>query len=133
MTESLIILFDGDCGLCNAALQFVVARDSSRRFQFASLSSAVAGRLLARFEIKETTLESVVLLDGNTAYLRSDAALRIVGQLGRPWRWLGVLRVVPRPVRDWVYDWVARHRHRWFGKRSRCSLPSSEFMARMIE
>lgn len=133
MTDGPIIFFDGYCALCSGAIRFVVARDREVRFRLASLQSEVAGRLLTPLGLCPGALHSVILLHGGVALARSDAVLAILDRLPRPWRWFGVLRVVPRPVRDWVYDWVARHRHRWFGKRSRCSLPSSEFTARMIE
>lgn len=132
MTENPIILFDGDCALCNGALRWVIARDPDRRFQLASLASPIARRLLARRGLNPEELNSVVLLDNDTAYLRSDAALRVAAQLRWPWRWLGGLRVIPRPVRDWVYDLVARNRHRWFGRTVNCALPSPEVAARLL-
>lgn len=124
MTAAPVIYFDGYCGLCNGFVDFVLARDRGRRFRFAPLQGTSAK---ARFgdpgDVDPTT---IVLEDGGVLYQRSTAALRIISQLGGAWSLVAVFRLVPRFIRDAVYDWVARNRYGWFGKRDTCRLPSPE-------
>ena len=123
------VLFDGVCNLCNGAVRFILARDPAARFRFASLQSDAARRLLGDGGPAET----IVLLDAGKTYVKSTAALRIARGLRFPWPLLYAFVAVPRPVRDLIYDWVARHRYRWFGKRDTCMLPTPELRERFLE
>jgi predicted DCC family thiol-disulfide oxidoreductase YuxK len=122
-SRASILLFDGECNLCNGAVRFVTRRDRSRQFRFASLQSTEADALLTRFGLADTAPDTVVLIDDEGAHLRSAAALRVARRLGGAWPLLYALILVPRIVRDGVYDFVARRRHRWFGSSEVCSLP----------
>ncbi len=126
------ILFDGLCNLCNGTVRFIVANDPSGRFRFASLQSAAGERALARFERTPNGVNSIILIDADGLHERSTAALRIANGLRRPWPWLGVFALVPAPLRDALYDTVARNRYRWFGRRSACALPTPEQAARFL-
>jgi predicted DCC family thiol-disulfide oxidoreductase YuxK len=128
-----IILFDGVCNLCNGFVQFVIARDRSARFSFASLQSDAAARLLARTTATGSRGDSIVLLDRGRLFTQSTAALRIARELGFPWTLAYILVGVPRPLRDWVYDVVARNRYRWFGKRDVCFVPTPDLKRRFLE
>jgi predicted DCC family thiol-disulfide oxidoreductase YuxK len=128
-----VILFDGVCNLCNGFVQFVIARDPGARFQFAALQSDSARRLLARVDGLGQVPDSVVLVDRGRVYTRSSAALRIARGLPFPWSLARALIVVPRPLRDWVYDRVARHRYRWFGRKDTCMVPTPDLRARFLE
>jgi predicted DCC family thiol-disulfide oxidoreductase YuxK len=128
-----VILFDGVCNLCNGFVQFVIARDPAARFQFAALQSDSARRLLARVDGLGQVPDSVVLVDRGRVYTRSSAALRIARGLPFPWSLARALIVVPRPLRDWVYDRVARHRYRWFGRKDTCMVPTPDLRARFLE
>jgi predicted DCC family thiol-disulfide oxidoreductase YuxK len=128
-----IILFDGVCHLCNGTVRFVLARDRAGRFRFATLQSAAAHRLLASHGGASAVPDSVVLLGGGRLLTRSDAILAVAAGLGWPWAALGAARVVPRGLRDAVYDLVARHRYRWFGRREVCMVPGPEVRARFLE
>ena len=120
-----VVLFDGVCSLCNGTVDLLLARDARRRLAFGSLQSDGAQAYLARAgRDADALLDSVVLIDGDGVHERSEAALRIARALGGPWALLAGLRVVPAPVRDAVYDWVAARRYRWFGRRETCRLPS---------
>lgn len=135
MTDSAghpVVLFDGVCNLCNGAVLFIIRRDPQSRFRFASLQSAVAGRLLAKSGVVAPLPDSFVLIDDDGAHLRSTAALRIGRGLSFPWRLASLLVIVPRPIRDWVYDVVARYRYRWFGTRDVCMVPTPELSARFL-
>ena len=128
MERGPIVLFDGVCNLCTGSVRFVIARDSRRQFRFASLQSSVAERLLGRRD----TLESVVLVEDGRTYRKSTAALRIVRRLDGLWPLLSVLLVIPRPLRDAVYDWIGARRYRWFGRTDACWTPQPELADRFL-
>ncbi len=130
--SSLILLFDGVCHLCAGSVQWVLKRDRAGLFRFASLQSEVGQQLLKDLGIPET-MDTVVVVVGDRAYVRSDAALEVVRRLGFPWSLLAVFRVVPRSIRDVVYDWIAHHRYRWFGRSETCWMPRAEWRERFLE
>jgi predicted DCC family thiol-disulfide oxidoreductase YuxK len=131
-----LILFDGVCNLCNSTVRWVIERDKERRFDFASLQSDVARRELGKImDTKEIDAlpDSIVLLDSDGVHVRSAAALRILRGLGS---WFLLLRlgvVLPRPIRDAIYDMVARNRYRWFGRRDTCMVPTPDIAARFLD
>ena len=127
-----VLLFDGVCNLCHGAVRFVLDHDREARFRFAPLQSEVGRALLARFELDPAALDTIVLIDEAGAHLRSDAALRIARRLGAPWSWLGPLAAIPRPLRDAVYDFIARRRYRWFGRKDVCPIPRPEWRERFL-
>ncbi|HKW03130.1 MAG TPA: DCC1-like thiol-disulfide oxidoreductase family protein [Vicinamibacterales bacterium] len=114
-----VVLFDGVCNLCNGLVQFIIRRDPHARFKFAAMTS---------FED-----DTLVLVEDGRKYVRSDAVLRIARRLRAPWPLLYAFIVVPRPLRDWAYDIVARRRYRWFGRREACMVPTPELRARFVE
>jgi predicted DCC family thiol-disulfide oxidoreductase YuxK len=124
-----IVLFDGVCNLCNGFVQFILPRDRVGSFRFASLQSDAAQRLLKGDAPKET----IVVIEEGKTYVKSAAALRIARRLRFPWALLYAFIVVPRGLRDMVYDWVARHRYGWFGKRNECMVPSPHWRGRFLE
>ena len=127
-----LVLFDGVCNLCNAAVQFIIPRDPDGYFQFAALTSQAASRALA--SVPPATLpDSVVLVEEGRVFTRSDAALRILRRLKFPWRLGYGLIVLPRSVRDAVYDAVADRRYRWFGRRDQCMMPSPSIRQRFLD
>ena len=127
-----VVLFDGVCNLCNASVQFVMPRDPAGYFQFAALGSEPANRLLRGIHVEGVLPDTVVLIEDGRLFTRSDAALRIARRLTFPWPLLWAFVVVPRGVRDVVYDLVARHRYRWFGKRESCMIPAPGYVARFL-
>jgi predicted DCC family thiol-disulfide oxidoreductase YuxK len=131
-TAHPIVLFDGVCNLCNGAVQFILRRDPTGRFRFASLQSPAGEELQTRLGIDPKALDSILLVEGERWYRESDAALRIASRMSGAWKALGVLRVIPRPLRDPVYRWIARNRYRWFGKQETCWLPTPELRGRFL-
>ena len=127
-----IILFDGVCNLCSASVRFVIKRDRKKKFRFASLQSAVAKKLLAQFEIEEAG-KTIVLLKDHKFYFRSDAALEISRELDGVWPSLYILKIVPRFIRDAVYNFISQRRYQWFGKTDECWLPSPDLSARFVD
>jgi len=128
-----IVLFDGVCNLCNAAVNFLIDHDPDGRFKFGALQSEAVEPLLERFGIETDELDSFVLIDDKQVYRRSEAALRIAWRLGGAWRLFYPLLLMPPPLRDAAYDWIAANRYRWFGKRAACRIPTPELKARFIE
>ncbi|ADH62640.1 putative thiol-disulfide oxidoreductase DCC [Allomeiothermus silvanus DSM 9946] len=130
-----IVLFDGVCNLCNGVVQFILRHDPQERFLFTSQQSEAGQRLLAEHGIKaaQALAESVVVLEDNRVYLESDAALYILHRLGGVWGWAYIFRWIPRPWRDWVYRWVARHRYRIFGRRESCMVPTPALRSRFLD
>ena len=128
-----IILFDGVCNLCSGFVQFVVPRDPEGQFRFASLQSEVGKELLAEHGLPTDELESIVLIEGDDCYVKSGAVIRIATLLGGVYAALAPFRVVPRAIRDRIYDFVAEHRYDWFGKKDQCMMPDGDVQARFIE
>ncbi|MBD2846460.1 thiol-disulfide oxidoreductase DCC family protein [Paenibacillus sp. IB182496] len=126
-----IVLFDGVCNFCNSSVQFVLKRDPEGRFRYAPLQSEPGARLLREHGI--SGIDSFVLIEGGRAYVKSEAALRVCRSLPGLWKLLALLRIVPRPLRDAVYDAIARRRDRWFGARASCMLPTPEQRGRFLE
>ncbi len=131
-----IVVFDGVCNLCNAAVDFLLRHDRSGALRFASAQGPTGSKLLGIEAGDDGFLPDpdtiVVAVDGRLLE-RSDAVLALVGHLGWPWRVASVGRVVPRPVRDAAYDLIARNRYRWFGRKETCRLPSPEERARFLD
>jgi predicted DCC family thiol-disulfide oxidoreductase YuxK len=127
-----IILFDGVCNFCNWSVQFVMDRDSQKQFYFASLQSDTGQALLERFGLKDADIDSVVFIDGDKAYVKSSAALKIAGQLDGWVKVIGVFRIIPSFISDFVYDIIAANRYRWFGKREHCMIPTTEQRAQFL-
>jgi predicted DCC family thiol-disulfide oxidoreductase YuxK len=127
-----VILFDGVCNLCNRFVHFVIARDPSGRFHFGALQSDAARRMLREAYTPATVPDSIVLVDEGRVFTRSTAALRVARGLRFPWPLAYGLIAVPRPLRDWVYDIVARNRYVWFGKRDACMVPTPDLRARFL-
>jgi predicted DCC family thiol-disulfide oxidoreductase YuxK len=131
-TEKNIVLFDGICNLCNGAVQFIIRRDPTGKFQFASLQSPVAQQLLKEANVPHA-LETIILIRNSLVFERSDAALEIARGLSGAWPLLYGFKIVPRFLRDSVYDWIAKNRYRFFGKRNECMIPTPEWKSRFIE
>ncbi len=141
MGEAPLLLFDGVCNLCNRSVQFVLRNEREPDIRFATLQSDGARRRLTELmgETRALALadadrdpESMLLVEDGRVYERSDAALRVSRHLRWPYRGLAVFLVVPRPLRDLVYCWVARNRYRWFGKSDQCSVPTPDVAARFL-
>ncbi|WP_018465426.1 thiol-disulfide oxidoreductase DCC family protein [Calidithermus timidus] len=125
-----IVLFDGVCNLCNGIVRFIVRCDPQGRFRFASQQSEVGRELLRKHGLLEA--QSIVVLEGGRVYLESDAALHIFYRLGGAWRLLCALRVIPKPLRDRAYRFVAGKRYRLFGRLEQCATPTPELRRRCL-
>lgn len=128
-----LILFDGVCNFCCFWIQFLIRRDPDRQFHFAALQSSAGQGALRRLGLSADNLTTMILVEGNRHYAKSSAALRIARRMGGLWPLLFVFIAIPAPVRDFFYDFIARNRTRWFGKRESCMIPTAEVKERFLE
>lgn len=131
--KSPILLFDGVCNLCNGFVQWVLKHDRKGIFKFAALQSETGQTLLRQFGFSSKDFDTVLLVDGDKVFTRSDAALEIAWRIGGFWSLFAIFKIIPRFIRDAVYDWVARHRYRWFGKKEECMLPRPEWKDKFLD
>ena len=127
-----VILYDGVCVFCSRWIRFIAARDKDRRFRFTAIQSPYGTRLAQAFGIDPQDPDTNAVIHGGVAWFKSDAALTVLGQLPG-WGWVRVLRAVPKPLRDAVYNLVARNRYRIFGKYEECFVPDAAFRDRVME
>lgn len=127
-----ILLFDGVCNLCNSFVQFVIQRDPEAIFRFAPLQSEIGRELSARAGLPLDELNTVVLYHNDRFYIHSDVALQVVRRLPGFWSVLYGLNVLPKSLRDSIYNWIARNRYRWFGKRESCMMPTPDLKRRFL-
>lgn len=127
-----IVLFDGDCNFCDASVQFIIKRDPSAHFHFASIQSEIGQELIQKHAIP-ATVDSLILVENDKTYIQSTAALRIAKKLDGLWHLLFLFILIPPPIRNGVYHYIAKNRYRWFGKKeSACALPSPEVRKRFL-
>ena len=132
MADEPIVLYEGNCGLCDRWVSFIMAHDRRQSFRFATLESDVGRSLLRAHDLPIDTLDSFALVSDGQALQRSTAALQVLRQLGLPWSLLWVGVILPRFIRDPLYDYVASHRYRWFGQIDACRLPAPEERHRFL-
>jgi predicted DCC family thiol-disulfide oxidoreductase YuxK len=132
MLDRPVILFDGECNLCNWAVNFVLHKDRRKIFLF-SLDQSESGReILLELGLKNREVETVYLLENDEVYSKSTAVLRILGKLPFPWKLMVAFIIIPKCIRDVVYDVIARNRYLWFGKAGSCGIPSEREKSRFL-
>ena len=127
-----ILLFDGHCNLCNAWVRLIVSRDTTKKILFAPLQSSVGRKLLEEHKIDVNYTDSLVFFEDERFTLSSTAALRIYSYLDGWERHLQLLSIVPRPLRDALYHFIAKYRYKWFGRSEQCIIPSPEHRERFL-
>jgi len=127
-----IILFDGVCNLCNASVNFIIKYDKKSHFLFASLQSDVAKEILLQFSTKEINLDSILLIEDKNIYEKSTAALKISRHLSNGYQLLYYFIIIPTFIRDFVYNYIAKNRYKWYGKRAQCMVPNSTLSKRFL-
>lgn len=132
--STTITIFDTDCILCSRWIRFILRNEATDSIQFASSRKPNGKRLAEKFGISPDALDlTYVVIDGERAHTKSSASLVILGKLNRLWSWLRILGLVPRTIRDRIYDIVARNRLRWFGEEKDCFLPPVEQRNRFLD
>jgi predicted DCC family thiol-disulfide oxidoreductase YuxK len=130
--RSDVMIFDGVCHLCARSVKFILAHESAPTLRFVPLQSAAGARMMRELGLSAEDAKTFVLIADGKPYVRSEAAIRVARYLRGPWARLGVIRVLPRALRDRGYDIVARNRYRWFGRAESCIVPTPELRARFI-
>lgn len=132
VTDQAIIIIDGVCNLCEYSVRFIVKNDRQARFTFVSAQSE-SGKALQRLYGVDTLQDgTVILLKNDQLYVKSDAALEIAKDLDGLWRFLHILKIIPKSVRDFAYSIISKNRYRWFGKKSECLLPDNSIKERFL-
>jgi predicted DCC family thiol-disulfide oxidoreductase YuxK len=132
-TSNPIILFDGVCIFCNYWVNFAIKRDKKKKLMFAALQGEAAKELLQQYQINPTSLSSVILIDKGKAYTQSSAAIRICKHLDSGWKLFYGLMIIPKFIRDFFYNIIARNRYKWFGKKEVCMIPTPELKERFLD
>ncbi len=127
-----VILFDGVCNFCNGTVNFIIRQDKKNIFRFAALQSAKGQELLQQNYLSSKTWDSIVLIEKGVAYKASAAALKLFNRLPWYWKWTQLFWIVPPFLRNAVYDFIARNRYKWFGKKEKCMIPSEKIKQRFL-
>ncbi|CDF79396.1 thiol-disulfide oxireductase DCC [Formosa agariphila KMM 3901] len=129
-----LILFDGVCNLCDHSVQFVIKHDKNNRFKFTTLQGETAKPILEFFTIDTQRVDSILLYTpDNKLFTKSTAALKIAAHLYFPINLLSVFLIIPKFIRDFVYDFIARNRYKWYGKKEACMIPTKALKAKFLE
>jgi len=130
--EPPVILFDGVCNFCNAGINFIIRQDKKKIFRFAALQSDAGQNILKQYNLSTENFESFMLIDAGKVYHKSTAGLRVYGKLPWYWKWTQIFWIAPKFIRDAVYDFLARNRYKWFGKKDECMVPTPEIKNRFL-
>jgi predicted DCC family thiol-disulfide oxidoreductase YuxK len=128
-----IILFDGVCNLCNSSVQFIVRHDKKNQFLFSSLQSEAGQFYLKKCNLPQNTFNSFLLVDDDKIYTRSAGALRVLKYLESGWKLLYAFIIVPKFMRDGVYNFISKNRYKWFGKKDACWVPTPELKEKFLD
>ncbi|GAB1309338.1 DUF393 domain-containing protein [Urechidicola sp. KH5] len=128
-----IILFDGVCNLCNTSVQFVLKNDYKKQFLFASLQSDAAKEILLQFSKNNSDLDSIILIYEGELYHKSKAILKVCDVLGGRFKLAKIGYILPNRLRDAIYDYIAKNRYKWYGKRENCMIPTPDLKARFLD
>ena len=133
MKNRYIVIFDGICNFCNGSVNFIIKRDPKGVFSFAPMQSEIAQELMQKHKIEKEELDTSLLFKNGSVYDRSDAALEITRNLTGFWHLFQIFKILPKAIRDGLYNLFARNRYALFGKRDSCMIPTPEIRKRFIE
>ena len=131
-SQDKVVLFDGECVLCSSGAQLLMRVDKKRIFKLGTVQSDTGRKIMEWDGLSADAPSSFILCEGPQLYVRSDAYVRIVARLGFPWNLAASIWLIPRPIRDRIYDWIARNRFRMFGRRDSCMMPTEEQRSRFL-
>ena len=132
MPAQPVILFDGVCNFCNGMVNFVIKRDKSASLKFSTLQSKIGQNLLTAKNFQDPDLRSFVFIEKGELYTRSTAALKVCRYMNGLWPLMYGFIIVPKFIRDGIYNWIAKNRYRWFGKKEVCMVPTPELQSRFL-
>jgi predicted DCC family thiol-disulfide oxidoreductase YuxK len=130
-----LILFDGVCNLCNASINYIIKHDKNNAFMFAPLQGNTGKEIIKYFEVDTSKTDSILLYssDKKSLKIKSTAALAIASKLGFPRNLLVAFYIIPSFIRNWVYNYIAKNRYIWYGKKDACMIPTPELKAKFLE
>ncbi|PTM05784.1 MAG: thiol-disulfide oxidoreductase [Bacteroidetes bacterium] len=128
-----LILFDGVCNLCNSSINYVIKHDKGKVFMFAPLQSDVGKKIIKTYNLNTSKTDSILLYsEDHELKIKSSAAIAIAFKLGFPRNLLSIFYIVPPFIRNWVYDYIAKNRYKWYGKKDACMIPTPELQERFL-
>lgn len=131
--DKKIILFDGVCNLCNSAVQFIIKHDKKDAFRFVALQSDLGLEICKHIGVDQKSMDSIILYEPGIAYYyKSEAALEIASQLGSFYSLLAIFKILPAKFSNFIYDWIARNRYKWFGKKESCMIPTPGLKSKFL-
>lgn len=133
MPDKSIILFDGVCNVCNGFVNFLIPRDKKDKFQYGSLQSLKVKEMLQQYHYNPDDLSTVILIEKDKLYSQSTAVLKILRQMSGAWPLMYAFIIVPKAIRDFAYQQIARNRYKLFGKKDSCMVPTPELRAKFVE
>ena len=129
-----LILFDGVCNLCNASVLYIIKRDRNNVFMFAPLQSNIGQQIIQQFDLDVSKTDSILLYsESNGISIKSTTALQISKHLGFPSNLMSIFFIIPPFIRNWVYDFIAKNRYKWYGKKEQCMIPTPELKAKFLD
>ncbi len=132
--QKKIILFDGVCNLCNASIQFIIKHDKKDEYRFAALQSPIGQKMIQERHINTADMDSIILIEPGVAYYtKSTAVLKVGKNFGGLWSLLAVFEWIPEGIRNVVYDFIAKNRYSWYGKKDICMIPTPEIKAKFLD
>ena len=133
--DKQLILFDGVCNLCNSSVLYVIKRDQKNKFLFAPLQSEIGNAIISEFNIDTNETDSIILYNPESKSIKqkSSAAIHIAKHLGFPSNLMVIFFIVPNFIRNWVYNYVAKNRYKWYGKKDACMIPTPELQSKFIQ
>ncbi len=133
--DKKIILFDGVCNLCNSSVLYIIKRDKKDVFRYAALQSEIGQKFIKERKINISKIDSIILIDPNVAYYtKSTAAIKIMNEFGGLWQIMNIFNyILPTPLRNIIYDFIAKNRYKWFGKQDHCMVSTPTLQAKFID
>lgn len=128
-----LLIFDGVCKLCNGLVYFIIKHDRHSRISFTYYQSEVVNRIQEQYDLKVSPSDTIIYIDKGTPLYKSTALIRILKDLGGLWMSVCILIAIPRAIRDWLYDRIAKNRYKIFGKKDYCTIPSDELKDRFLQ
>lgn len=128
-----LVLFDGVCNLCDASVQYIIKHDKNNAFLFTALQSEVGQQIIKEFNIDTNKIDSIILYSNEHGIsYKSTAALKIASKLGFPRNLLSVFWIIPAIIRNWIYDYIAKNRYKWYGKKEECMIPTPDLKSKFL-
>lgn len=131
--DKKIILFDGICNLCNSSIQLIIKKDRNDDFRFVAIQSELGQKIIKHIGVDLSKTDSILLYEPRNAYYyKAEAVFKISEYLGGLYSLVSVLSIVPKSLSNFVYDYIAKNRYKWYGKKESCMIPTPELKAKFL-